>query len=71
MAKGDSKSTCFIIMPISTPEELVDRYKEDVNHFDHVLKHFFMPALSDAGFTPIPPKSTGSDVIQAEIIVFV
>jgi hypothetical protein len=59
---------CFIIMPITTPENLRTEYKGDPNHFSHVLDHLFIPALKNAGFDPIPPKSIGSDVIQAEII---
>ncbi len=59
---------CFIIMPISTPDSIVSNYKDDENHFDHVLNHLFIPAIEKAGFEPISPKSTGSDVIQADII---
>lgn len=60
--------TCFIIMPITTPEFYIDTYKGDKDHFAHVLEHLFKPALEAANFDPIPPKSKGSDVIQAEII---
>ena len=59
---------CFIIMPISTPENVASNYKGDEDHFEHVLDHLFIPALKKAGFEPIPPKSTGSNVIQADII---
>jgi len=68
MAKSETKESCFIIMPITTPEHLVERYKGDADHFVHVLEHLFVPALVNAGFEPISPKSTGSNVIQAEII---
>ncbi|MCP4610312.1 MAG: hypothetical protein GY845_16500 [Planctomycetes bacterium] len=68
MAKSKPPKNCFIIMPITTPEQLVERYKGDDKHFDHVLEHLFVPALTEAGFNPISPKSTGSNVIQAEII---
>jgi len=63
-----NKNKCFIIMPISTPKEREERYNDGKYHFDHVLKHLFIPSLKVAGFEPIPPKSTGSEVIQAEII---
>jgi len=55
-------------MPITTPPERVNQYKEDPEHFTHVLEHLFIPALESAGFEPISPKSTGSPVIHAEII---
>jgi hypothetical protein len=55
-------------MPITTPEKLLVEYKGDPDHFSHVLEHLFIPALKKAGFDPIPPKSIGSDIIQAEII---
>ena len=68
MAGSNTKPTCFIIMPITTPPALVGQYKDDPDHFAHVLEHLFVPALKSAGFEPISPKSTGSPVIQAEII---
>jgi hypothetical protein len=37
-------------------------------HFVNVLEHLFTPALVKAGFEVIPPKSTGSDLIHADII---
>lgn len=55
-------------MPITTPVELLEQYKDDTNHFAHVLEYLFIPALEDAGFDTVSPKSTGSPVIQAEII---
>jgi len=68
MAKSETKKSCFIIMPITTPEHFVERYKGDADHFAHVLDHLFIPALENAGFNPISPVSEGSNVIQAEII---
>jgi len=59
---------CFIIMPISTPEELVEKYFGDEHHFKHVLDVLFTPAIKEAGFEPIPPSVKGAEVIQAEII---
>ena len=59
---------CFIIMPISTPESCAAKYPEDPEHFMHVLNHLFTPALEKAGYTPVPPKARGADLIHAEII---
>jgi len=64
----ESKPTCFVIMPISTPEKMINRYGGDKNHFTNVFKSIFAPAIEKAGFTPISPASTGSDIIQADII---
>lgn len=62
------KENCFIIMPITTPEEWLGEYDEDPDHFANVLENLFIPAVKAAGFNPIPPKSKGSEVIQADII---
>jgi nucleoside 2-deoxyribosyltransferase len=62
------KNKCFIIMPITTPESWIEKYKGDKYHFKHVLEHLFIPAVEAADFDPIPPKTSGSDIIQAEII---
>ncbi|MCX5998275.1 MAG: hypothetical protein NTU41_01430, partial [Chloroflexi bacterium] len=59
---------CFIIMPVSTPDSLVDKYSGDTDHFRHVLGHLFVPAIKAADLTPILPIAQGSDVIHAEII---
>ena len=62
------KKTCFIIMPITTPEELIPRFKNDKNHFLHVLENLFVPAIEKADFKSIKPIAKGSDLIHAEII---
>ncbi|MFH1446500.1 MAG: hypothetical protein ABIG43_03705 [Chloroflexota bacterium] len=59
---------CFIIMPISTPDDLANRYSKDKDHFKHVLDHLFVPAIEKVGMTPVPPIAQGSDIIHAEII---
>lgn len=59
---------CFIVMPITTPPEMVDIYSGDKDHFKHVLDHLFVPAIEGAGLKPIPPTTKGSEVIHAEII---
>ncbi|MCP4582502.1 MAG: hypothetical protein GY839_12910 [candidate division Zixibacteria bacterium] len=58
---------CFIIMPITTPEFVRDKYP-DLDHFSHVLEHLFIPAIEKAKFKPIKPVAQGSDIIQGEII---
>jgi hypothetical protein len=59
---------CFIIMPVSTPPGLVSVYKEDNDHFLHVMEHLFIPAIKEAGFEPIRPITKGSDIIHGHII---
>ncbi len=60
--------TCFVIMPITTPSALVERYGGDEDHFLHVLEFLFAPALEAAGYEAISPVASGADLIQAEII---
>lgn len=62
------KKTCFIIMPLTTPDAFVSQFKGDNKHFLHVLENIFIPAIEKAGFNPIKPIAKGSDLIQAEII---
>jgi hypothetical protein len=59
---------CFIIMPITTPEELIPKFHGDVAHFEHVLDHLFRPAVEAAGFEPLTPIARGADLIHAEIV---
>lgn len=65
--KGDDLPTCFIIMPITTPDDAVGRYGGDVDHFKHVLDCLFVPAIRAAGLNPIPPSAEGADFIHARI----
>lgn len=67
MAK-DSKKKCFIIMPITTPKHLISVYNNDTKHFTNVLESLFEPAINKMGYKPVPPKTTGSHIIQADII---
>src|SRR5262249_40027779 len=60
--------TCFVIMPITTPEEKLETYLDRDQHFGHVLDHLFTPALKECKLDVIPPVVSGSDVIHAEII---
>jgi hypothetical protein len=60
-------NNCFIIMPISTSDELIEEYGE-AEHFKHVLEHLFIPSVEACGLQPIPPIVAGSDVIHGEIV---
>jgi nucleoside 2-deoxyribosyltransferase len=62
------KKNCFIIMPITTPKHLLVKYNNDKEHFLHVLNHLFIPVLENLGYSPIPPKIKGAQIIQSEII---
>lgn len=55
-------------MPITTPASYVQTYNNDKDHFAHILQHLFTPALEKAGFEAVSPKSSGSDLIHADII---
>jgi hypothetical protein len=55
-------------MPISTPAEKVPVYGGDIDHFEHVLAHLFVPALAEAGYDVVKPSVVNSEIIQAEII---
>lgn len=59
---------CFIIMPITTPKSLIPIYRDDPDHFAHVLEELFIPAVQEAGFRATPPIVKGSDVIHSNII---
>jgi hypothetical protein len=66
--QGDAgHKTCFVAMPVSTPATYAEDLR-DADHFGHVLKHLFTPALERAGYTVIPPKTLGAALIHAEII---
>ncbi|MBT3363640.1 MAG: hypothetical protein HN929_07665 [Chloroflexi bacterium] len=61
------QKSCFIIMPITTPGNMVETYR-DSDHFKHVLNHLFIPSIEAAGYKSIPPITKGADIIHAEII---
>lgn len=63
----ETAKTCFVIMPITTPDSYIDVYG-DRDHFIHVFQCLFEPAIIKAGFIPIPPTSKGSENIHADII---
>lgn len=55
-------------MPFTSPVFPMERYNEDVEHFDHVLEYLFKPVLEEAGFAPIFPKTEALNIIQTDII---
>ncbi len=59
---------CFVIMPITTPAPMVEKYPGGEEHFQHVYDHLFKPCIVKAGYAPIPPKTQGSDLIHAGIV---
>lgn len=61
-------SKCFIIMPISTPDNWLQKYSNDKDHFQHVLNHLLIPSIIKAGLDPISPITKGSEIIQGDII---
>jgi hypothetical protein len=67
-AKERKMESCYIIMPITTPETMLSLYGNDLNHFRHVLDLLFKPAVSRAGMEPIEPSVGGSELIQGAII---
>jgi len=62
------KESCFVIMPITTPEKLVNNYNNDEDHFLHILDCIFIPAIEAAEFNPIRPITEGTENIHANII---
>lgn len=63
-----TEKECFIIMPITTPPEFISSYKDDCEHFLHIMHCLFKPAIEKAGFKPILPVTQGSEIIHGEII---
>ena len=64
----DPKKKCFIIMPLTTPEQYWSRYHGDKEHFRNVLDGLFLPAIDKADMDPIKPIARGADLIHREII---
>ncbi len=61
------KPTCFVMMPISTPEAYIKEL-ENPNHFKDILDYLHTPAIEKAGYKVVSPISTGSELIHADII---
>lgn len=55
-------------MPVSTPPESISNYNNDGEHFKHVMKWLFVPAVEKAGFESILPVARGSDIIHDHVI---
>ncbi|MBK9098700.1 MAG: hypothetical protein IPM14_11410 [bacterium] len=68
MAKEKAEKTCFVIMPVTTPKDKLEQYKNDRDHFKHVLDCLFIPAIEKAGFQAIRPIATGSELIHSRTI---
>jgi hypothetical protein len=62
------RPTCFVVMPITTPEHLVSRYGNDPDHFAHLLDFLIRPALVAAGFEVVEPSMRQGEFIHAEVI---
>lgn len=67
-AAHDGQRQCFVAMPISTPPSSIGAYRDDNDHFTHVLKHLFEPAIKRAGMLPVPPLTTGANLVHADIV---
>lgn len=62
------RPTCFIAMPMTTRVHEVDAYGGDTEHWLHVMRNLFIPAIEDAGFDAIEPTAQGSDMIHGRIM---
>jgi hypothetical protein len=67
MTDGGTKK-CFVIMPISMPPHLAERYGERHDHFTRIYDALIAPAVERAGLAPVGPSRTGTENIQAAII---
>ena len=68
VVESKDKKKCFIIMPISTPENWLVKYAGDAHHFQHVLNHLIIPSLNKVSIEPISPITQGSELIHGDII---
>jgi hypothetical protein len=55
-------------MPITTQPEQVELYGGDDDHWTHVMESIHVPAVKAAGFRPIRPVTSGTQMIMGEII---
>jgi len=62
------KKKCLIIMPMTTPENMEEIYRDGKDHFKHILECLHIKAVEAAGFEPIPPEAKGSDIVHENII---
>jgi hypothetical protein len=68
LAGPSTDPKCFIAMPISMRKGDVETYRGDVEHWKHVMEQLFVPAIVGAGYEPVLPLSTGSELIHARIV---
>lgn len=64
----DGHSVCFVIMPISMPTHLQERYGHRDNHFSEIYRALIKPAIEKADLIPKSPVRDGTENIQAGII---
>ncbi|UUE19339.1 hypothetical protein [Microbacterium sp. J1-1] len=67
MTTDTTKPTCFIAMPITVHEAEAKQYGDD-RHWEHVMRHLFMPAIEKAGYVPILPNAAGTSMIHGRIV---
>jgi len=67
MTNGDPR-TCFVVMPITVPTHLAERYGGRDDHFEKIYDTLIAPAVERAHLTPIGPARTSTENIQAAII---
>lgn len=67
MTERPEKPSCFIAMPISVHENEATLYR-DKAHWDHVMRHLFVPAVERAGFVAILPFAAGTSMIHGRIV---
>lgn len=67
MADQETTPRCFIVMPITTHPDDAERYS-DPDHWDHVMRYLFVPAIEAAGYEPVIPIAKGSHLIHDVII---
>ncbi|WP_417540982.1 hypothetical protein [Microbacterium maritypicum] len=62
-----ARPTCFIAMPITVHDDEAELYR-DPEHWAHVMRHLFIPAIEAAGYTAIEPSANGTSMIHGRII---
>ncbi len=55
-------------MPITTPKIFLPIYREDKDHFGHVLDCLFIPAIEKSNLKPIKPIAEGAELILGRTI---
>lgn len=69
MTIDSAKPKCFIAMPITVHDEEAALYGDDA-HWDHVMRHLFIPAIEKAGFDPVVPTAAGTSMIHGRIVKY-